>query len=479
MLIDDVKIKIRAGWGGRGRVAFNKNLMAKGPVGGSGGEGGDVFIEGVSDLSALRRYRFKKEFSAENGEDGKGQFRDGRGGKDLILTVPVGTVVHKLNTGQDIEIVKIGQKVLIARGGRGGRGNFHFRSSINTTPMEFEERETGEEFDLRLELKLIADVGFVGLPNVGKSSLLNELTRAKAKVANYKFTTLEPNLGAYYDLVLADIPGLIEGASKGKGLGIKFLRHIERTKIIFHFLAADSPDPSADYKTVRDELGKYNKQLLEKPEYLFLSKSDVVAPDVQKEIIEKLKEFNENILAVSIYDFDSLESIKKILNGLIREKSSFAEATKDKQKKVIVGGTFDLLHAGHKALLRKAFELGEVNIGLVSDEMAKGTKARIVGNFESRKRELENFIGKEIGNRAEIFEIDDKFGSALVEDFDYIVVSPETYENSLEINRQRQKMNKKPMEIIKIDYVLAEDKKPISSTRIYDGEINQEGKLLK
>ncbi|MBU1102693.1 pantetheine-phosphate adenylyltransferase, partial [Patescibacteria group bacterium] len=345
-------------------------------------------------------------------------------------------------------------------------------------------------------------VGFVGLPNVGKSSLLNELTRAKAKVANYKFTTLEPNLGVYYDLVLADIPGLIEGASRGKGLGIKFLRHIERTKIIFHFIPADSADPVADYKIVRGELEKYSKQLLEKPEYLFVSKSDVANSDKQKEIIEKLKEFNKNILQVSIFDWEAVERVKEILNGLIKEKtqprrpkgsgfrsrrqSRLSDRTSEpkaseniiEQKEVIVGGTFDLLHAGHKALLRKAFELGEVSIGLVSDKMAKRIKGGPVGNFESRKKELGDFIGSEIGKAAGIFRIDDKFGPALKEDYDYIVVSPETYENSLEINSQRQKINKKPIEIIEIEYVLAEDKKPISSTRIYNGEISREGKLL-
>jgi GTP-binding protein len=321
MLIDNVKINVSAGHGGKGTVSFSKTKKTQGPTGGNGGIGGSVFVEGISDLSGLNKFRFKKEFSAENGEDGKPRLRDGRNGKDLILSVPLGTVLHKLNTGEDIEINKIGQRFLIARGGRGGKGNYLFRSSVNTTPKEFEEGRAGQSFNLRLELKLIADVGFVGLPNVGKSSMLNELTNARSKVANYHFTTLEPNLGVYYDLILADIPGLIEGASRGKGLGIKFLQHIERTKILFHFIAADSADPVLDYKTVRGELRAYNKLLLEKSEYLFISKNDTISKDAVAKIANKLKKFNKNVITVSIYDWDSVERVRKILNNLVSEKN--------------------------------------------------------------------------------------------------------------------------------------------------------------
>jgi len=302
-------------------VAFNKNLMSLGPVGGSGGKGGSIYIEAVTDLGALNKFRFKKEIKAQDGQDGRSQFRDGNDAEDLVLPVPVGTVAHNLKTGEDIEITKIGQRAAIAYGGAGGRGNFHFRSSINTTPKEFEYGKAGEFLEIRFELKLIADVGFIGLPNVGKSSLLNELTNAKSKVANYPFTTLEPNLGVHYDLIIADIPGLIEGASKGKGLGIKFLRHIERTKILLHFVAADSTDPVADYKMVRSELGIYNKLLLEKPEYLFISKKDTVSENTANEVAENLKKLNKNIIQISIFDWDSIELVKKILNSLISEKT--------------------------------------------------------------------------------------------------------------------------------------------------------------
>ncbi len=338
MFIDDVKIKVTAGNGGKGAVAFNKNLMSLGPVGGSGGRGGSVYMKGVSDLSTLGQFRFKKEIKAKNGQDGRSQFRDGNNADDLILFVPTGTVIHNLshpsttNADKNIEITKINQQVVIARGGHGGKGNFHFRSSTNTTPKEFEYGKPGESLEIRLELKLIADIGFVGLPNVGKSSLLNELTNAQSKVANYPFTTLEPNLGVYYDLILADIPGLIKGASMGKGLGIKFLRHIERTKTLFHFISADSPDPITDYKTVRDELGAYNKSLLEKPEYILISKKDAVSPDIIREIVKKLKlsfshklsfnhkKLNKNIIPISIFDWDSIELVKKTLTQLASQK---------------------------------------------------------------------------------------------------------------------------------------------------------------
>jgi len=239
------------------------------------------------------------------------------------LIVPVGTVCHNL-TSKDIEITKIGQRELIARGGQGGKGNYLFRSATNTSPMQFQEGKPGEFFEIRLELKMIADVGFIGLPNVGKSSLLNELTNANSKVANYPFTTLEPNLGTYYDLILADIPGLIEGASTGKGLGIKFLKHIERTKTLFHLISADSDNPIQDYKTVRAELEAYNALLLEKPEYIFITKSDTTSPDVISEIKKQFKKIEKEAVAISIIDGEALENIKEIFNNLILGKKASA-----------------------------------------------------------------------------------------------------------------------------------------------------------
>lgn len=320
MLVDDVEIKISAGKGGDGVAAFNKTKMSLGPTGATGGKGGSVFALGVSDLSALNQFRFKKVVDADNGRNGRAQFRDGHDAKDLILNVPVGTVIHNLTLGQNFEITKIGERLLLAKGGKGGRGNFHFRSATNTSPKEFETGKPGESFDLRLELKMIADVGFIGLPNVGKSSLLNELTHSQSKVANYAFTTLEPNLGVYYELILADIPGLIEGASKGKGLGDKFLRHIERTKVLFHFISAESTDPMTDYKIVRDELSAYSNKMTEKEEYILLSKSDLVSPEIYEKIKSDFEKIDKKVYSVSIYNWESLEEIKKILNDIISSK---------------------------------------------------------------------------------------------------------------------------------------------------------------
>jgi len=320
MLVDDVTIKVKAGDGGHGAVAFNKNLRSLGPAGAKGGNGGSVYAVGVSDLNALRQFRFKKEFEAENGEEGGRQFRDGHAGKDLVLKLPVGTVAHNLMNGSKIEIEKIGEQVLLAQGGKGGRGNFHFRSSRNTSPKESRPGSLGENFNFRLELKLIADVGFVGFPNAGKSSMLNYLTKAQSKVANYPFTTLEPNLGAYYELILADIPGLIEGSSRGKGLGLKFLRHIERTKVLFHFISSESPAPAIDYKIIRKELGDHSKELLKKPEYLFISKSDLATPEEIKKKLAILKKLNKTPIAISIYDQESIKKLEKILNKIQANK---------------------------------------------------------------------------------------------------------------------------------------------------------------
>ena len=320
MLIDDVKIKVKAGRGGDGAVAFNNVKMALGPTGADGGNGGSVYFEGVADLGALAQFRYKKEVAAPDGRRGKAQCNDGANGDDLILRVPVGTIVHNLSNGEDYEIVSIGQRLLVVKGGRGGKGNYKFRSSVNTSPTEFQKGLKGEKCELRLELKLIADVGFIGLPNIGKSSLLNQVTHAKSKVANYPFTTLEPNLGVYYELILADIPGLIEGASDGKGLGIKFLRHIERTKTLFHFISAESAEPAKDYQIVRQELAAYNKELLAKPEYVFLSKADLLDKKEVDKKLEELKAIGKEVMAISVIDDAALSRVEELLREIIKQK---------------------------------------------------------------------------------------------------------------------------------------------------------------
>lgn len=320
MLIDEITITVKAGNGGKGGVAFNNSMMSLGPTGGNGGKGGSIYFEGVSDLGALSQFRYKKEIEAESGGNGRAQFVDGPDAGSIVLRIPVGTVVHNLDAGNTMEILKIGERIIIAKGGRGGKGNFKFRSSTNTSPRQFQKGLPGEEFTIHLELKLIADVGFVGLPNAGKSSLLNELTKAKSKVANYAFTTLEPHLGAYYELILADIPGLIEGASSGKGLGTKFLRHIERTKTLFHLISAESADPVEDYKIIRNELASYSKNLMDKLEFVFLSKSDMVPLAEVKKKVAALKKVSRHVLSVSIHDWQSLENTRKILNEINEEK---------------------------------------------------------------------------------------------------------------------------------------------------------------
>ncbi|MFZ2887079.1 MAG: GTPase ObgE [Minisyncoccia bacterium] len=320
MLIDDVEVRLSGGSGGSGIVGFNKTKGNQGPTGGNGGPGGDVILEGVNDISALMQFRFNKEFKAEDGKVGTTRLLDGRRGEDLILKIPVGTVVTNLDTNESREITKEGEQFLVAHGGFRGRGNFHFRASTNTTPMNSEEGKEGESFNFRLELKMIADVGLVGLPNAGKSSLLNALTGAHSKIGNYAFTTLEPHLGAYYGLILADVPGLIEGASEGKGLGDKFLRHIERTRSIFHLISAESDDMLRDYKIIRDELEKFNPALLEKDEQLILAKADMLEPAAVKKQLTKLKKLNKNAIALSVIDDDSLEQVKKILNKIAKEK---------------------------------------------------------------------------------------------------------------------------------------------------------------
>lgn len=314
MLIDEVRITIKGGDGGNGIVHFYNDAFRPkgGPDGGRGGKGGSVFFEGVSDISKLNQFRHAKVYAAGNGGNGDRNNRTGKDGEDLIIQVPVGTVALYDN-GSSIEITKIGEKVLMARGGSGGKGNFLFRSSTNQTPQERELGFKTEPKKLFLQLKLIAQIGLIGLPNAGKTSLLNELTPANAKVANYSFTTLEPNLGVTKGgLIIADIPGLIEGAAEGKGLGFKFLKHIERTELLVHCVSSENEDPKKAYQTVRQELSNYSSVLANKPEIIVLTKSDTLDP---KQITKIQKTLKADI-TTSIID---PESIKK-LNDLIAKK---------------------------------------------------------------------------------------------------------------------------------------------------------------
>jgi GTPase len=315
MIVDEIKISLEAGKGGDGIVTFDHTKGSQGPSGGKGGRGGNIYFEGISNLAALYKYRKKNNYAAENGSIGKSNKATGHDGQDLVLPVPIGSVITNLDTEKTEEIIKVGQKILAVSGGIGGRGNFYFRSPINITPTQAEKGKPGEKFNFFIELRLIADVGLIGLPNVGKSSLLNQLTKAQAKVANYHFTTLEPNLGTIDDIILADIPGLIEGASMGRGLGIKFLKHIQRTKFLFHCLSLESDNLVKDYKTIRKELAAYSQNLAKKKEILIFTKFDLI---LKNKLKDKLKPFaKKKKLVVSIQDPQSLTQLKQYIQKLV------------------------------------------------------------------------------------------------------------------------------------------------------------------
>ncbi len=320
MLIDEVNLTVKAGNGGNGAATFKRNAQTSrgGPDGGNGGNGGNIYIEGINDMQALSEYRYKKVITAEDGIKGAKQNLYGRNGKDTLIRVPIGSTVSDEKTKQVWEIENETQKILITKGGKGGRGNNEFKSATNQTPTYAEKGEVGEERFLKIELKLIADIGLIGLPNAGKSSLLEVLTNAHPKIGNYPFTTLEPNLGVMPSTkgrgkILADIPGLIEGASGGKGLGIKFLRHIEKTIVLVHCIDATNAQIEKEYETVRNELKNYNESLLSKPELVLLTKSDLVTqPQIEKNL-KILKRLNKNIMTISIYDDNRLGELKERL----------------------------------------------------------------------------------------------------------------------------------------------------------------------
>jgi GTP-binding protein len=327
--IDEIKFHAKAGNGGSGVVRWRheKGKEFAGASGGNAGPGGDIYVKAIRDINILSRHKSVKQFRANDGEDGMNWSRHGKAGEDCIIELPIGSIVTNEDTGRVVELLEDGQVEKILHGGRGGLGNEHFKASTNVRPEQSTQGFEGEEADFVVELNLIADAGLIGLPNAGKSSLLNALTNAKAKVASYAFTTLDPNLGALPGgYILADIPGLIEGASEGKGLGYKFLKHVTRTKLLLHLISLeDNKDDLGHelsvletYKTVRNELEKYGKGLEEKNEVIILTKTDTVDEKALKKAKTALKKTKREVLDVSILDDGSVKKLSEKLVTLMR-----------------------------------------------------------------------------------------------------------------------------------------------------------------
>ena len=326
--LDQIKIYVKGGNGGSGSASFRREKFVEfgGPDGGDGGNGGSVSLLADPNLNTLVDFRFQQHFKAERGENGMGNKKSGKSGKSLILKVPIGTQVFEEDNNTLIEdLKKSGQKIIVANGGKKGLGNVRFKSSINRAPRKKTDGGEGEKFCIWLQLKVIADIGIVGMPNAGKSSLLSVLTKAKPKIANYPFTTINPNLGvaSYNDreITIADIPGLIEGAHEGIGLGDKFLRHIERCKSLVHLIDITEKDILENYLKIRKELAKYSDNLLKKREIIIFNKIDVIKTE---EINEKInyfkKKIKKNIYQISVIQNKGLSNLKKILINNVHRK---------------------------------------------------------------------------------------------------------------------------------------------------------------
>jgi len=328
MFIDEIKFYAHAGRGGDGVVRWRREKFIDkgGPNGGDGGNGGSVYALAVNDINLLFKYKHKKQFVGNDGEAGAGGSKHGKDGKDLLIEFPVGSIITNVESGGFVSLDKVGQKELLLKGGPGGYGNEQFKTSINTTPTKATKGKIGEQGNFKIELELFADVGLIGLPNAGKSSLLNMITNATAKIGSYQFTTLDPNLGDFYGYIIADIPGLIEGASSGKGLGIKFLKHIKRTRMLVHLIALDNIEPMKVYKEIRKELGLFDQALLEKEEVIILTKTDVLdfSSPTTKKSFEKIKKdfgkLGKPVFTLSLYDNTSIKNLSDELIKILRSK---------------------------------------------------------------------------------------------------------------------------------------------------------------
>lgn len=330
MFTDYVKIYAKAGNGGNGAISFRreKYVAAGGPDGGDGGKGGDIYFEVDQNSNTLLEFRYKKKFKAENGSNGEGSNKYGKSGEDLTIKVPIGTIVKDAETNHVLaDLSHEGQKELVLKGGRGGKGNSHFATATRQAPRFSQDGENGEEKELILELKLLADVGLIGFPNVGKSTFLSRTTSATPKIADYHFTTLEPNLGVvkteYGDsFVIADIPGIIEGASEGVGLGLQFLRHVERTRLLLHVIdvsGSEGRNPVDDFEKINSELKKYSKKLSERTQIIVANKSDIIQDEEKFEELSKLaQKHNIKIFKISAVTGEGISELIKYVSDLLK-----------------------------------------------------------------------------------------------------------------------------------------------------------------
>lgn len=321
MFVDSITLQMKAGDGGNGvtRWRHEKFKPMAGPSGGNGGRGGDVLLKAVRDVNLLAKYTGDKLFMAERGEDGMGGSKFGKNGKDLIVEVPVGSIVTDVDRERVYELLTEGEVVKVLKGGSGGIGNEQFKSATNRSPEESTHGRKGEEGEFQIELSLVVDVGLVGMPNAGKSTLLNTFTNAHAKVGAYPFTTLEPHLGDLYGFILADIPGLISGAAEGKGLGHTFLRHISRTKMILHLVSLETDDALDRYYTIREELSAYSKELSKKEEWIVFTKSDLASKDYIEKVVREIDKNEKRVFVISAHDGSGLKELQDSLVRHLRE----------------------------------------------------------------------------------------------------------------------------------------------------------------
>lgn len=362
--LDQAILHVKAGRGGDGVVRWRheRGIEMGGPSGGDGGNGGDIYVVGQRNLHTLHQYAQQKDFKAEDGNAGGNKEMHGKSGEDLFLSFPLGTELYIQEYDRTIDLTEEGQQELLFRGGQGGLGNVHFKSSTNRSPEEFTKGKAGEFGTVVANLKVIADIGLIGYPNVGKSNLINTLTKAQSKVGNYNFTTLEPHLGDWYGYIIADIPGLIEGASEGRGLGIKFLKHVERTGLLVHMIESLEKDYVKAYKTIRNELGKFNKDLLGKKEILVVSKIDNIYPNVKELVAGKIKivkpkkpvlKVNKKMtkdevkFAKELFKEDTqkwkeeLKNQKEVTEKVKKFKTSIKLLEKESKKKVVLLSLYD------------------------------------------------------------------------------------------------------------------------------------------